>query len=129
MLRQIAGLDLPDTGQVIMGERDITFLPPARRDYGIVFQSYALFPNLDVAANIAYGLTGRREDKQRRVSELLALIGLVPATIWWDNAWALCASLVVFAAVYIWLYSRLVSWRRPMWLLLPSLGRDHNRHK
>jgi ABC-type sugar transport system ATPase subunit len=51
-------------------------LPPARRDYGIVFQSYALFPNLDVAANIAYGLTGRREDKQRRVSELLALIGL-----------------------------------------------------
>ncbi|WP_374553929.1 putative 2-aminoethylphosphonate ABC transporter ATP-binding protein [Aquitalea pelogenes] len=76
LLRQIAGLDLPDTGQVIMGERDITLLPPARRDYGIVFQSYALFPNLDVAANIAYGLTGRREDKQRRVSELLALIGL-----------------------------------------------------
>lgn len=54
---------------------------------------------------------------------VLALIGLVPATIWWDNAWALCASLVVFASVYIWLYSRLVSWRRPRWLLLPSLGR------
>jgi UDP-N-acetylmuramyl pentapeptide phosphotransferase/UDP-N-acetylglucosamine-1-phosphate transferase len=54
---------------------------------------------------------------------VLALIGLVPATIWWDNAWALCASLVVFAAVYIWLYSRLVSWRRPGWLLLPSVLR------
>ena len=44
---------------------------------------------------------------------VLALIGLVPATIWWDNAWFLCASLVVFAAVYTWLYMRLVSWRRP----------------
>ena len=54
---------------------------------------------------------------------VLALIGLVPATIWWDNAWALCASLAVFCWVYIWLYSRLVSWRRPAWLLLPSLGR------
>lgn len=59
---------------------------------------------------------------------VLALIGLVPATIWWDNAWALCASLAVFAGVYIWLYSRLVSWRRPRWLLLPSLGRGR-RHK
>lgn len=54
---------------------------------------------------------------------LLALIGLVPATIWWDNAWILCGSLVVFSAVYIWLYRRLVSWRRPAWLLLPSIGR------
>lgn len=59
---------------------------------------------------------------------VLALIGLVPATIWWDNAWALCASLVVFASVYIWLYSRLVSWRRPRWLLLPSVGRGRH-HK
>lgn len=58
---------------------------------------------------------------------MLTLIGLVPATIWWDNAWALCASLVVFASVYIWLYSRLVSWRRPAWLLLPSLGRRRDK--
>ncbi|ETH93665.1 MraY family glycosyltransferase [Bordetella pertussis] len=56
---------------------------------------------------------------------VLALIGLVPATIWWDNAWFLCASLVVFAAVYTWLYMRLVSWRRPGWLLLPSVIRTH----
>lgn len=59
---------------------------------------------------------------------VLTLIGLIPATIWWDNALALCASLVVFAAVYIWLYSRLVSWRGPAWLLLPSQGRNR-RHK
>ncbi len=60
---------------------------------------------------------------------VLALIGLVPATIWWDNTWILCGSIAVFCWVYIWLYSRLVSWRRPSWLLLPSLGRDyHRRH-
>ena len=59
---------------------------------------------------------------------VLTLIGLVPATLWWDNAVILCLSLAVFAAVYIWIYSRLVSWRRPAWLLLPSLGR-HSRQK
>jgi len=48
---------------------------------------------------------------------VLTLIGLVPATIWWDNAWGLCASLLLFAGVYVWLYSRLVLWRRPAWLL------------
>jgi UDP-N-acetylmuramyl pentapeptide phosphotransferase/UDP-N-acetylglucosamine-1-phosphate transferase len=57
----------------------------------------------------------------------LALIGLVPATIWWDNAWILCASLAVFSGAYIWLYSRLASWRRPSWLLLPSIGRDRDK--
>ncbi len=76
LLRQIAGLDVPDRGHIHMDGRDITLLPPARRDYGIVFQSYALFPNLTVADNIAYGLSGRREDRRRRVQELLALIGL-----------------------------------------------------
>ena len=76
LLRQIAGLDAPDAGRILLNGRDITRLPPAARDYGMVFQSYALFPNLDVAGNIAYGLGGRRADKQRRVSELLALIGL-----------------------------------------------------
>ncbi len=58
---------------------------------------------------------------------VLALIGLVPATIWWDNAWYLCFSMAVFAGVYIWLYIRLVTWRRPRWLLLPTLGR-RDRH-
>lgn len=53
----------------------------------------------------------------------LVLIGLVPATIWWDNAWLLSASLLVFACCYVWLYARLVHWRRPAWLLLPSVRR------
>ncbi len=53
---------------------------------------------------------------------VLALIGLVPATLWWDSAWLLCASLAGFAAAYIWLYWRLVSWRGPAWLLLPAIG-------
>ena len=56
---------------------------------------------------------------------VLTLIGLVPATIWWDNTLVLCLSLIVFAAVYIWIYSRLVSWRRPSWLVLPAIGRHH----
>ncbi len=76
LLRQIAGLDQPDAGTIFMQGRDITRLPPSRRDYGIVFQSYALFPNLTAAENIAYGLRGRREDRARRVRELLALIDL-----------------------------------------------------
>jgi UDP-N-acetylmuramyl pentapeptide phosphotransferase/UDP-N-acetylglucosamine-1-phosphate transferase len=58
---------------------------------------------------------------------VLALIGLVPATIWWDNTLILCLSILAFALVYLWLYSRLVSWRRPSWLLLPSLGRGRRR--
>lgn len=53
----------------------------------------------------------------------LVLIGLVPATIWWDNPWVLSASIVVFSCSYIWLYARLVHWRRPAWLLLPSVRR------
>ncbi|WP_051258770.1 putative 2-aminoethylphosphonate ABC transporter ATP-binding protein [Chitinibacter tainanensis] len=76
LLRILAGLEHADRGQIMLHQRDITRLPPAERDYGIVFQSYALFPNLTVAANIAYGLKGRREDRQRRVDELLDLIGL-----------------------------------------------------
>src|SRR5690625_112096 len=56
---------------------------------------------------------------------VLTLVGLVPATIWWDNPLILLVSLLVFAAIYLWIYSRLVSWRRPMWLLLPSIGCQH----
>lgn len=76
LLRLIAGLDLPDQGQVMLHGRDVTCLPPAQRDYGIVFQSYALFPNLSVADNIAYGLRSNKAARHKRVSELLALIGL-----------------------------------------------------
>ena len=59
--------------------RDISALPPASRDYGIVFQSYALFPNLSVADNVGYGLVNRRMARgevRNRVTELLKLVGL-----------------------------------------------------
>ena len=79
LLRIIAGLETQTAGTISQGERDISVLPPAERDYGIVFQSYALFPNLSVADNVAYGLVNRREGKakiQARVDELLTLVGL-----------------------------------------------------
>jgi len=76
LLRIIAGLEMQDTGTVRMEGRDISHLPPARRDYGIVFQNYALFPNLDVADNIGYGLRTGRAARRARVAELLALVGL-----------------------------------------------------
>jgi iron(III) transport system ATP-binding protein len=79
LLRAISGLDIQTHGTVEQNGQDISALPPAQRDFGIVFQSYALFQNLTVAANIAYGLENRRQPKaeiQRRVKELLELIGL-----------------------------------------------------
>jgi iron(III) transport system ATP-binding protein len=79
LLRGIAGLDPPTSGRIRQGGRDITFLPPAERDFGIVFQSYALFPNLSIAQNVAYGLRGPAWPKaraQERVAELLGIVGL-----------------------------------------------------
>ena len=79
LLRAIAGLDIQTSGTVEQAGRDISALPPSRRDFGIVFQSYALFPNLTVARNIAYGLENQgrtRAEVQARVRELLELVGL-----------------------------------------------------
>ena len=79
LLRIIAGLEAQDGGQIVAGGRDISNLAPRERDYGIVFQSYALFPNLTVAQNVAYGLdtrNGNRARTQERVSEMLSLVGL-----------------------------------------------------
>jgi len=79
LLRAIAGLDIQTTGKIEQAGRDISALPPSERDFGIVFQSYALFPNMSVAKNIAYGLENRktpRADVRRRVDELLELVGL-----------------------------------------------------
>lgn len=79
-LRLIAGLEQPDAGgQVLFDDRDVTGLPIERRDVGMVFQNYALFPNLDVAGNIAYGLKIRglpRAERDTRVAELLAMMQL-----------------------------------------------------
>ncbi|MBX3597834.1 MAG: putative 2-aminoethylphosphonate ABC transporter ATP-binding protein [Rhizobiaceae bacterium] len=79
LLRAIAGLDLQTRGTVRQAGKDISALPPSKRDYGIVFQSYALFPNLTIEKNIAFGLENAKRSKAEinaRVAELLELVGL-----------------------------------------------------
>jgi iron(III) transport system ATP-binding protein len=79
LLRAIAGLDPQDSGIIRLAGRDVSHLPPSERDFGIVFQSYALFPNLTVAENVGYGLVNQkkpRAENEARVAELLALVGL-----------------------------------------------------
>ncbi len=79
LLRIVAGLETPSEGQVYLGERDLTHVPVHRRDVGMVFQSYALFPHLSVAENVAYGLRIRgvpRRQRLERAQELLDLVKL-----------------------------------------------------
>jgi iron(III) transport system ATP-binding protein len=79
LLRIIAGLEQQNVGQIFQVGKDISRLPPRDRDFGIVFQSYALFPNLTAAGNISYGLENRKVSKKEvneKVTELLNLIGL-----------------------------------------------------
>ncbi|WP_342406519.1 putative 2-aminoethylphosphonate ABC transporter ATP-binding protein [Brevibacillus sp. FSL K6-2834] len=79
LLRILAGLEQPTDGRIFVGGRDITALPPAKRNFGMMFQSYALFPNLTAAQNIAYGLQAKKLSKkevQEKVQEVLALIDL-----------------------------------------------------
>ncbi len=78
-LRMIAGFEQPTSGTITVDGKDITRVPPNRRNVGMVFQSYALFPNMTVAANIGFGLRVRKRDKgstAKRVQELLELIHL-----------------------------------------------------
>ena len=84
LLRAIAGLDPQDEGTIIQAGRDISALPPSRRDFGIVFQSYALFPNMTVLDNVGYGLVSQGQKRaavENRVRELLSLVGL--SDQWW----------------------------------------------
>ena len=79
LLRILAGLLAPDGGRVRLGGRDLGRLPPHRRNVGVVFQNYALFPHLTVAENVAFGLRARRRPRagiSSRVAELLALVRL-----------------------------------------------------
>ncbi len=79
LLRMISGLDLPTTGSITLGDRDITVVPTHQRNMGMVFQSLALFPHLSVGENIAYGLRIRGVDKAgqiKRAKELLELVQL-----------------------------------------------------
>ncbi len=78
-LRTVAGFERPDLGRVMLGDRDITSLPANRRDMGMVFQAYSLFPNLTARENIEFGLRLRKQSsagRRKRADDLLALVGL-----------------------------------------------------
>ena len=78
-LRMLAGLEDVDAGSISIGDRDVTDLPPKRRDVAMVFQNYALYPYLTVAANIAFPLRIARvpkEERERRTQEVAELLGL-----------------------------------------------------
>lgn len=78
-LRMIGGFELPTHGKILIGGVDVTWLPPNARNTATVFQSYGLFPHLDVFDNVAYGLRVRKvaeDDLKRRVETALALVGL-----------------------------------------------------
>ena len=79
LLMAIAGFAMPDAGDIRIGSTDVTALPPHRRDVGVVFQSYALFPHMTVGENVAYPLRLRhtpRADMGARVERALALVQL-----------------------------------------------------
>src|SRR5882757_2362153 len=76
LLRMIAGFEAPDSGHIVIDGVDITAVPPYARPINMMFQSYALFPHMDVAGNIAFGLRQERVDRRRRAprgEEMLAL--------------------------------------------------------
>ncbi len=79
LLRLVAGLEVPDAGSVRLEDQDLTQTPPAKRGFGMVFQDYALFPHLDVAGNVGFGLVEARvapAERSARVADLLELVGL-----------------------------------------------------
>src|SRR5215475_8252126 len=78
-LRLVAGFETPDEGRIVVGGRDVTEMPVHRRDMGVIFQSYALFPHRTVAENVGFGLRMRKISRQeidRRVSAALAQVAL-----------------------------------------------------
>ncbi len=81
-LRILGGFDYPTAGRVLVDGDDVTHVPPNKRDMGMVFQAYSLFPNMDARNNVAFGLRMRRQDKAtrlKRADELLELVGLEQA--------------------------------------------------
>ena len=78
-LRLVAGLETASSGRIVFDGQDFTRLPPFRRNLGMVFQSYALYPHMRIFENVAYGLRARRAPEaeiRRRVAEVLELVGL-----------------------------------------------------
>src|ERR1041384_4694399 len=79
LLRMLAGFERPDAGRVTLGGQDLGSIPPYRRPFNMMFQSYALFPHMTVAGNIAFGLKHdrlRKDEIAARVEEMLALVQL-----------------------------------------------------
>ncbi len=79
ILRIIAGLEMPDSGEIILHGKDVSRLPARERGTGVIFQSYALFPKMNVEQNIGYGLRLRKKPKAdiaKKIDELIELIGL-----------------------------------------------------
>jgi putative spermidine/putrescine transport system ATP-binding protein len=82
-LRLVAGFDRPTSGQVVVDGKDVSSVPPNRRNMGMVFQAYSLFPNMTAEKNVEYGLRIRKQGKdqrRKRVAELMELVGLSHAT-------------------------------------------------
>ena len=78
-LRLVAGFDRPTSGRILIDGRDVTGVPPNKRDIGMVFQAYSLFPNMTAVRNVEFGLRVRKQsqaDRRRRALELLDLVGL-----------------------------------------------------
>ena len=97
----IGGFELPDSGRIYIGGNEVTDLPPYRRDVNTVFQSYALFPHMTVAENVAYGLRQdhvQREERRVRVKSALEMVQLLdyghrkPAQLFGRTATASCLS-------------------------------------
>ncbi len=79
ILRMVAGLEHPDSGRILYGGRDLMGVPPWKRNLGMMFQQYAIFPHMTVAENVAYGLKARSlpaQAQRARVREMLELIGM-----------------------------------------------------
>ena len=80
-LRIVAGFEFADSGEVLIDGRDVSAVPASKRDMGMVFQSYSLFPNMNALDNVAFGLRMRKVggmDRRKRAAELLDMVGLAP---------------------------------------------------
>src|SRR6202047_4506937 len=78
-LRLVAGFDRPDQGRIVVDGKDVTGVPPNKRDMGMVFQAYSLFPNMNARQNVESGLRIRGEQRgtaRKRIDDLLELVGL-----------------------------------------------------
>src|SRR5713101_2031462 len=78
-LRLVAGFDRPDAGRIVVAGKDITHVSPNKRDMGMVFQAYSLFPNMTAEQNVEFGLRVRKQprgNRRKRVAELIELVGL-----------------------------------------------------